>query len=540
MTIRKQKALFLMLTALLGICVALATDKRLDAKALSHTVAFGGTDIRLSHTSGFYEEPFYLEIQAPAKEIYYTLDGSDPDRNSIPYTGPIYIGDASGQENVLSARTDISSGEVTVPTEPVDKCTVLRVRYYDALGRSESCTESYFVGFSQKQGYEGYHVLSLIVEPENLVDEQTGIYVQGDTYTGDSWSGNYNQRGREWERQAYFQYFSPEGELCTASACGVRIKGNWSRRLPQKSLNLFARKQYGGLKNFRYDFWGTGYYPDVMTLHAGGNDTKGKLKNRLITALCGEEPFSTHRYVLCQVFLNGEYWGLYDLTESYTAHYIANTYGVPEQSVVSMKNTLLEAGNGEALVEELNGFVNTTDFSEPGNYEACARMIDMDSLIRYYAVMLYCARNTDWPVDNTQLWRTASLSTGLGDGKWRYMLYDMDSPGMENRYIDHDTIASAMEVSDFFRSLMGSRTFRQQLGKAMLELCETDFGPEHVRETLEALRAEQESAMIAHYRRWYSTTPEEFYDETEEYLAFFENRPQVIRQLLREYDMLPG
>ncbi len=229
--------------------------------------------------------------------------------------------------------------------EDVDKCTVLRVRYYDALGRSETCMESYFVGFSQKQGYEGYPVLSLIMDPKGLTDGETGIYIQGDTYDGNSWSGNYNQRGRDWERLAYFQYFRPEGELQTASSCGVRIKGNWSRRLPQKSLNLFARKQYSGQKEFMYDFWGDGYFPDVMTLHAGGNDTSGKLKNRLAAELC--------------------------------------------------------------------------------------------------------------------------------------------------------------------------------------------------RETLETLRQEQASAMAAHYRRWYSTTPEAFFDETEEYLAFFENRPRVIRQLLWQYDLLP-
>lgn len=536
----KRNSLRLMLVAMLAILLAFLTGGRTHPRTLYHTTAQGSTNIHFSHDSGFYEKPFYLEIHVPSGELYYTLDGSDPDRNATRYTGPIYIGDASRQENVLSARADISNREVVVPTEPVDKCTVLRVRYYDRLGRSETCTESYFVGFSQKQGYEGYHVLSLIMDPKALTDEETGIYIQGDTYSGNSWSGNYNQRGRDWERAAYFQYFSPEGELQTDASCGVRIKGNWSRRLPQKSLNLFARKEYNGQTEFKYDFWGSGYFPDVMTLHAGGNDVSGKMKNRLAAELCREEPFSTHRYVLCQVFLNGEYWGLYDLTEGYTAHYVSYTYGVPEQAVVSMKSTLLEEGDDEALVEEINGFVNSTDFSVPENYEACGKMLDMDSLIRYYAVMLYCARNTDWPVDNTQLWRTITSTTGFGDGKWRYMLYDMDSPGMEEEYITHDTIASAMEGSAFFRSLMGNKTFRQQLGAAMLDLSETDFAPEHVGAVLEAMRAEQASAMTAHYRRWYSTTPEAFYDETEEYLAFFENRPQVIWRLLREYDMLPG
>ena len=39
-----------------------------------------------SRPSGFYEEPFYLELRAPAGEIYYTLDGSVPDRTSTRKT----------------------------------------------------------------------------------------------------------------------------------------------------------------------------------------------------------------------------------------------------------------------------------------------------------------------------------------------------------------------------------------------------------------------------------------------------------------------
>ena len=55
-----------------------------------HTVRFA-----FSRPSGFYDEPFLLEIQAPSREVYYTLDGSEPDRNSLQYTKKkIRIGDA--------------------------------------------------------------------------------------------------------------------------------------------------------------------------------------------------------------------------------------------------------------------------------------------------------------------------------------------------------------------------------------------------------------------------------------------------------------
>src|SRR5690349_2908418 len=56
---------------------------------------------RFSKKGGFYEQKFELTISAPANdlEIFYTLDGSLPDRSSLAYKKPIEISSREGIAN---------------------------------------------------------------------------------------------------------------------------------------------------------------------------------------------------------------------------------------------------------------------------------------------------------------------------------------------------------------------------------------------------------------------------------------------------------
>lgn len=121
-----------------------------------------GVQIYFSRPSGFYDGSFDLKICGDYKRnsrIYYTLDGSLPDRDSYLYSReePIHLEDASGQANIYSARTDTSTAfypdliekypmdkptdhsdyvtpGYTVPNFPVDKCNVVRAAAIDGEG----------------------------------------------------------------------------------------------------------------------------------------------------------------------------------------------------------------------------------------------------------------------------------------------------------------------------------------------------------------------------------------------------------------------
>ena len=151
--------------------------------------------IIFSRPPGFYDDPFTLKIKAPTREIYYTLDGTEPVRdqeNTFRYEGGIEISDATSQENVHSMRTDVTpsfdadllaeyaadyeSKNYTVPDYPVDKCTILRAVFYDEDGqRSGVETASYFVGYDGREGYGKIKTVSIVTDPANRL--ASGVFM---------------------------------------------------------------------------------------------------------------------------------------------------------------------------------------------------------------------------------------------------------------------------------------------------------------------------------------------------------------------------
>lgn len=138
----------------------------------------------MSHVSGFYADDFDLLLDVKGCDIFYTLDGSIPTTESILYTGPIPISDATMQPNRLCNYTNISVYEdYTPPRESIDKATVLRAVAVNKTGKmSKAVTATFFVGDDLIRKYADEAVLSLVTDEKNLFTDDTGIYVTGDTY----------------------------------------------------------------------------------------------------------------------------------------------------------------------------------------------------------------------------------------------------------------------------------------------------------------------------------------------------------------------
>lgn len=497
----------------------------------------------ISKESGIYAAAFDLTIDSePGTTIYYTTDGSIPTKNSEKYTGSISVKDRNGMPNVLCSRENIKkmyiqgSGYDYTPTaEEVAKCTVLRAVAVSPGGKaSDVVTKSYFVGNDVKTKYAGANVMSVVIDPKDLLDEETGIHVLGKIYDewkkGDgkgiassfqywNYEGNYTQHGRDWERPVEIAYFdSGKESLEFEEAAGIRLHGGASRMYGQKSFNFYFREDYGN-KNLKYalipgdlDAGGKQIkkYKSFM-LRNGGNDTEySKIRDLFNQNQLSDCAFSVQAATPCVLFLNGEYWGLYNLTEKYSDNSIENNYDVSNKNVIIFKEGELEEGEDEDQVyyDELWSYADK-DFKDDSVYQKFCEIMDIDSFADYYAAEIYIA-NQDWKPDkNYQLWRSreAEEDNPYGDTKWRYLIYDTEySMGLYNSMetsVNYDSFARARNNDPLFAAVIKSESFQQKFIAALKRIGSVNFDPNICDAKLAEYTAIYKPLMQDFYTRFY-------------------------------------
>ena len=454
-----------------------------------------------SQESGFYPDSFALRLTVPEGfTVYYTLDGSDPTADAHLYQAPITVYDRTPEDNIYAAVTDVVSDYIP-PEEPVDKAMIVRAAAADTAGHfSEIVTKTYFIGYAESDYLMNMPVISLVTDPANLFDEKKGIYVAG---TNEDQFGcikpNYWNEGKEWERPAYFTLFE-NGTAAYSADIGIRIHGNSSRDSAQKSFSFFSRKEYG-TKRLKYDFFeGTRKDADGNILESvnhlmvrnGGNDQHLKLRDRLNQELAAELRCGTQAQRECILFLDGEYWGLYNITEKVNESYVADRYHISKDDVILMKDLPDEETDDSGFLDLLN--LSQEIGGEEDPYDLYAAHMDMESFADYAAVEVIIG-NTDCGFNNYALWksRTVDPENPYADGKWRFVLYDTEfgqglfgtSDPDINIFEELQSMSGILDI--LFTLLQYSPRFRTEFADAYLRICEENYNPDRVLNRLEAL-----------------------------------------------------
>lgn len=462
---------------------------------------------------GWFDSDVTVELTSSVGDIYYTLDGSDPDENSLKYEGAITISNRTEEGNYYSAIDGIDTECVYYPDYPVDKATVLRAVAISPDGESNIESRTFFVGLDPEE-YSGVSVMSIVASPDALFDQYSGIYRVGSVHESfykkiddeklpSSFVpvANCSRKGKGWERAAKIEFYTPDHESGFSQTVGIRTHGGFSSLLNQKSLNLYARNTYDGNDFFNWDFYGDGNQYDKIVLRNGGGGEElylAKMRDVFNQSLAGDRAVGIQNSIPCVLFLNGEYWGLYNLQEKACDNYVWNHYGVSEDNVVVVKK---QYGSFAASDEEdaayaddymaVLDYVKQHDMSVDENYRFVESKIDIQSMIDYYALKIYVGCS-DAFFNNEVVWRAKVPESGqFGDGKWRWLANDLDdstslSEGMNTPDVDSFVLGNWYSktgplVDDVLLSgLMNNPEFKQRFVTSFLDMTNNNFRYEKV------------------------------------------------------------
>lgn len=508
--------------------------------------------IEFSVEAGFYADPFALELSSESNaEIRYTLDGSVPDMQSILYTGAIQINDLEGQEDVISL---INTGfEWETPKTRGEKARVIKAASFrDGVRISKVYTSSYFVSERIGQRYEGLPVISLSVDADSLFSDSRGIYVPGDRYIEGQplGPGNYQERGRDWEREVHMEFFDQSHEKQFGQQVGARIHGNGSRKFPQKTLRIYARNEYGG-PTLEYAFFEDKEIDEFkrILLRSPFSDNGATLfRDVLSTELVSEMNMDYMAWQLCVVFINGEYWGVHNIRERIDEHFLAQNHQVdPDQVDLLSQNGDVEEGTDQDF-QELMAYVQSHDLAQQEAYSYVEERVDIDNLMDYLIAQLYFA-NSDWPFVNIRYWKSQEEGA-----KWRWIFYDCDWC-MLNHEFDHlDDLVQENSLVDpdpelntiLFNRLLNNEGFRTQFVQRFIHHLSTTFRADRVISKIEEMKALYLPLVAEHNNRWnYPGSVNVWRESIEETRAFVISRPSnMVQQLLDifgdQYSLYPN
>ncbi len=398
---------------------------------------------QFSPEHGFYDAAIEVTISCSTEGavIYYTTDGSEPystTRSRVSATAGLYAGPISVTKTTclraVAIKTSWSNSPVATSTylfaadvvnqspqgqKPgsawpsgsvngqtinygMDPDVVNDARYKDLMDDALLAIPS----------------VSLVTDLANLFDSAMGIYV------------NAGNQGTSWERPVSVELLYPDGTEGFQADGGLRIRGGYSRSggNPKHAFRLFFRAEYGTPK-LRYPLFddeGVSEFEGVdlrtsqnysWSYEGGKSDSHDTFVREVFsrdTQRDMGQPYTRSRYY--HLYINGQYWGLYQTQERSEASYAASYFGGDKDDYDVIKS---RAGNGGYDIEATDGVLDNWrtlwDASKSGfNNDAAyyrvqglnpdgspnstyPRLLDLDNLIDYMLCTYYVG-DPDGPV----------------------------------------------------------------------------------------------------------------------------------------------
>lgn len=531
---------------------------------------------RFTTPPGTYTDSVAVTIAVPSHNvtITYTTDGSIPSATSTRFESPHVI----------------------------ETSQVLRLIATHANGhQSDLATGTFLIGTNHQ-----LPVVSIAAEPDNFNIRDGFLYGFGShMYQSGEVTANYpysqSNAWKDREIGASIELFEPEEESRFQQDIGLKVFGGWgSRGYPQKSFAIFARQKYGSgkirhrvfpdldidefesfvLRNSGNDNQSTHQIPPRPPITEFG-DTRSNgsyfvnsnytlFRDAMLQRVARNLDVDTQAYRPAVLYVNGDYWGIYNLREKFNEHFVESHHGVDSDQVDLIEGYGKANAGTAGFYQEALRFINRNMPRSDSNYETVqSTYFHIDSFIDYHLAVIYF-QNFD--IGNIKLWRAQD------GGRFRWMLYDQDygfnlwpkevyEPAMARNYSDYRNMFTFYTNGTgtntgwpnsggrtlFLRRLLGNNGFRESFLTRCLDLLNTDFASPRVKEIIHSMAATIRPEIPRHLERWSwaslrtrrhgspfkpdqpAYSPEGWEANVAKMVTFAENRPEQLRADIAEH-----
>ncbi|MBN1507413.1 MAG: lamin tail domain-containing protein [Sedimentisphaerales bacterium] len=378
----------------------------------------------LSHERGFYSTAFALSIfcNTPGATIRYTTDGTKPTEVSgLTYAKPIPIG--------TTTCLRVGAFKPGWMSSPVQTHTYLFLDQVSRQPRNPSGFPATWGGTNADYEmdpdvvnnalYRNQLTPALLSLPTMSIVATVDDLFGTKGLHGDPWG-----QGVQWERPVSVEWIHPDGATGFQVDAGLRIYGGAFRGYNltrKKTFRLMFKREYGPTKlNFRlFEEEDATTSFDMIILRGGANDgwnDWGKANTQYIV----DEFVRRTQLALGQVavhgtfvhlYLNGLYWGLYNVTERPVEPFCAAYYGGDEEEWDAVNRG---EARGDSNLTTWNAMLSRAraGLSDPASYQriqgndpdgtrnpAYDDLLDVDNYIDYMFSNFWGGTG-DWPGHN--------------------------------------------------------------------------------------------------------------------------------------------
>lgn len=461
-------------------------------------------EVTFSITGGYCSDTILLELSCEDDAvIYYTLDGSDPQKKGKVYTQPIRI-----------SETTVIRAAAKHPEK--------------LFGQSRS--ETYIYGISRD-----FALVSIVTDPDYLYDPDQGILVSGNKSIE-----NYKQ---EWQYPANIEYYDETGECGLNQLASMAIAGEISRNKAQKSFVFFARNAYGN-DRFSFNPFPNRNYSKIKSFVLRNSGSEGvsngiRFNDALLTGLAIKNSHclaSDARPVL--VLLNGKVWGHMNIRERMNKYTIAALENVPEDQIneidiLTDNGTVMQGSSDDYKL--LTEYMKSHDPNDPEVLAFIESQMDIDS---YFDSVIWQLITGNQDLSNSRWYRTPG-------GKWKWMIYDLDA-GMTGTgtqtftyYFTPLNKTSAIQFDHIpFGTLIRVPAIKDSFLKRTAYVLENSFAPDDLAAEFDNWYERLNPIMPYHFERWTGLTRSMWEENIVHARKIYCERPLLIVDYIQEYFQL--